>query len=275
MMSLLLLLLALALGLALQVSGVAAVAGGGAGCLSSAEEGDLSLVFRFRGKPRAAAVANAFPQSVLRASTEGVDRALVQLREGVNATLFTQLVCRDPTFASQVIWIVPLPQARLHILEKVPDVYGTVLYESGLLPAPSAGALLMVTDTGVDPGHCAFYDPGHPTLSEATLYSAPLSSLPADSGHQVIRAYVQVCSSVGGGGCTDFQDSPAGHGTAMCSIALGQPCAGLGGDRGVMGGVARLVFFDISLTSLGTLALPVHIGDLLQTAAKLYIPVTY
>jgi len=251
---------------------LAAVAAKADACVYDLQTTDTELVFKFsRPESRggaAASLLNAFPAVVRSATNEGANRALVLLSDGVDAVRFASTICADPAFAPSVEWIVAKPEVRLHVVEKIPDVFPSLAYDDSLLAA-LAQVNVAVADTGVDARHCMFYDPSD--FTEATLFGTPLSPVPPDAGHPIIRAYVRVCSTLGAtaGTClseTDFTDSASGHGTAMASIFVGKPCLV---DRGVLGGKARLVFFDISLTSKGTLDLPVHLGDLLQSAYDL------
>lgn len=127
---------------------------------------------------------------------------------------------------------------------------------------PGTGGVIAVGDTGLDRGHCSFYDPSH-AVSDAVLPVDTALGV-TDSGHTKIRAYLSVCLDSGCSEMTDSQDVPDGHGTHVCGIAAGGYCpqAAFGMAR-----ASKIVFFDLNDgVDPESLEIPANVEGILQTA---------
>lgn len=166
------------------------------------------------------------------------------------------------TFASVlevggVSWMGHRPKTRLLTVESSAQMIGAL----GVDQFPGANVTVAVGDTGLDVGHCFFYDPNNPVVY-ATLQSDPLT-LPT-STHSKIVAYVSVCTSASTMGCnpTDRTDFTNGHGTHVAGILVGARCVGRYGSAPS----AKVVFFDLAADASGFLSLPISLSAMFETA---------
>ena len=145
------------------------------------------------------------------------------------------------------------------------------LGSSTVVPAwPGLGAanLVAVGDTGLDAGHCAFWDPFHavPTAVLPTD-TVPSPASVADTGHAKLRAVFRVCLDDACATETQAGDVSNGHGTFVSDQATGLGTCPAGGPGQGVAPAARLVFFSLGLASQpDAIELPTNFESLLGTA---------
>lgn len=133
------------------------------------------------------------------------------------------------------------------------------------------GQLIAISDTGINPNSCFFYDDAKNVPYTDSASGVP--SVPTDTGHRKIRAYWTYEDN------NDYD----GHGTHVSGIALGKAAAGPspGGDMTISasdfnGGApeARIVFVDLQYGTGGLyLPLPVdsrHMQFIYNTGARVH-----
>lgn len=141
---------------------------------------------------------------------------------------------------NDVYWITSIPYIHLNSIESRRLLTGNIDLSSSTWNG--TGTKILVSDSGLDTKHCAFYD-NHPVQ---------LNSF-AENNHKKILGYK---SSV-----NDFVSLDRSHGTSTCHAAAGFPCLSQSG----VAPYAKLAFLDMS-TGDEYLTLPSNFDVLIDDA---------
>lgn len=141
----------------------------------------------------------------------------------------------------RVLWVEPHPRIWNH---QGPLRNGSRGLQTDLPLSWGEGMIGMISDTGIDPYHCAFLDPLMPT---------PIQGVITPSSHQKIASLNTVLPGV-----TDFRGVNGAHGSMTTSVAMGNLCRQKAGRAPS----ARVAFLDLSPSGTEVLDLPSSFLDL-------------